>query len=104
MSGRDVNWEVRGYVDIEWAFDIAAASPINMRNVDIARYSAAFAVLAGEIAIPYLDLFTPFSRSPRYAGALAAYDRVHPADDGYAMIAEHIAAWQGWQSLVTGAA
>ena len=76
----------------------------DMRNADIARYSAAFAVLAGEIATPYLDLFTPFPRSPRYAGALAAYDRVHPADDGYAMIAEHIAAWQGWQSLVTGAA
>ena len=76
----------------------------DMRNADIARYSAAFAVLAREIAIPYLDLFTPLSRSPRYAGALAAYDRVHPADDGYAMIAEHIAAWQGWQSLVTGTA
>ncbi len=37
MSGRDVHWEVRGYVDIEWAFDISAASPINMRNVDIER-------------------------------------------------------------------
>jgi hypothetical protein len=37
MSGRDVYWEVRGYVDIDWAFDIEAASPINMRNVDIER-------------------------------------------------------------------
>jgi hypothetical protein len=37
VSGRDVHWEVRGYVDIEWAYDIAAASPINMRNVDIER-------------------------------------------------------------------
>ncbi len=71
----------------------------DMRNADIARYSAAFAELAGEIGVPYLDLFTPFSSSARYAAALAAYDRVHPADDGYAMIAEHVAAWQGWQGL-----
>lgn len=37
MSGKGVNWEVRGYVDIDWAFDIDAQSPINMRNVDIER-------------------------------------------------------------------
>ncbi len=37
MSGRDVHWEVRGYVDIDWAFDIDAQSPITMRNVDIER-------------------------------------------------------------------
>jgi FHA domain len=37
MSGREVFWEVRGYVDIDWAFDIEAASPINMRNIDIER-------------------------------------------------------------------
>lgn len=37
MSGRDVRWAVRGYVDIDWAFDIEAESHINMRNVDIER-------------------------------------------------------------------
>lgn len=37
MSGREVFWEVRGLVDIDWAFDIEAASPINMRNIDIER-------------------------------------------------------------------
>ena len=37
MSGREVFWEVRGYVDIDWAFDIDASSPINMRNIDIER-------------------------------------------------------------------
>lgn len=37
MSGREVFWEVRGYVDIDWAFDIEASSPINMRNIDIER-------------------------------------------------------------------
>jgi len=45
QSGRDVHWEVRGYVDIEWAFDIAAASPINMRNIDIERIRDALGAL-----------------------------------------------------------
>jgi len=36
-SGKNVHWEVRGYVDIDWAFDIDAQSEINMRNVDIER-------------------------------------------------------------------
>lgn len=36
-SGRDVHWEVRGYVDIEWAYDIAAASQITVRNLDIEK-------------------------------------------------------------------
>ena len=37
LSGKDVYWELRGYVDIDWAYDIAATSPINMRNTDIER-------------------------------------------------------------------
>lgn len=36
-SGRDVHWEIRGYVDIEWAYDIAAASQITVRNLDIEK-------------------------------------------------------------------
>ncbi|PKN21222.1 MAG: hypothetical protein CVU65_17295 [Deltaproteobacteria bacterium HGW-Deltaproteobacteria-22] len=35
VTGRDVNWELRGYVDINWAFDIEASSPIMMKNVDL---------------------------------------------------------------------
>jgi hypothetical protein len=35
VTGRDVNWELRGYVDINWGFDIEASSPIMMKNVDL---------------------------------------------------------------------
>ena len=72
----------------------------DIRNADMKRYSRAYAVLAQELGTPYLDLYTPFSSSPRYAAALAAYDGIHPAADGYAMIAEAIAAWQPWRDLV----
>lgn len=37
VSGRHVEWHVRGYVDIAWAFDIEAESPINMRNMDVEK-------------------------------------------------------------------
>lgn len=72
----------------------------DIRNADMARYSQAYGALASELGVPYLDLFTPFSTSRRYATALAAYDGIHPDDDGYAMIAEAIAAWQPWRDLI----
>ncbi|MGE0551317.1 MAG: FHA domain-containing protein [Kofleriaceae bacterium] len=37
MSGKDVYWEIRGQVDINWAVDIDASIPITMRNQDIER-------------------------------------------------------------------
>ncbi len=37
ISGKDVYWEVRGYVDINWAFDVSATSAVTMRNTDIER-------------------------------------------------------------------
>lgn len=37
MTSREVNWEIRGMVDINWAVDIDAKMPITMRNQDIER-------------------------------------------------------------------
>jgi hypothetical protein len=37
MSNREVTWEIRGQVDINWASDIDAMIPITMRNPDIER-------------------------------------------------------------------
>lgn len=49
-SGRDVHWEIRGYVDIEWAFDISAASPVTIRNLDIERIRDALGALDYRLA------------------------------------------------------
>ncbi len=35
ISGKDVHWEIRGYVDLAWAYDIDVEVPITMRNKDI---------------------------------------------------------------------
>lgn len=37
MTTRDVTWELRAYVDINWASDIQNAIAITMRNLDIER-------------------------------------------------------------------
>ncbi len=37
ISGRDVVWEIRGLVDINWAVDIDCVVPITMRNTDVER-------------------------------------------------------------------
>lgn len=37
MSSKDVSWEIRGLVDINWAVDIEASIGITMRNQDIER-------------------------------------------------------------------
>jgi acyl-CoA thioesterase I len=72
----------------------------NTYNAEIARYDEAYAELAAQIGVAYLRLFPEFLVSPRYRDALTAGDGVHPADDGYALIAERIAGWDSWQRLL----
>ena len=71
-----------------------------MHNAAIARYDEAYAELARELDLPYLRLFTEFVASERYLAALRDGDSVHPGDDGYAMIAERIAAWDPWIAML----
>ena len=68
-----------------------------MINADISRYDEAYMKLAEELGVNYLRLFPGFLQSPRYQAALLDGDKVHPADDGYAMIAEQLANWDKWQ-------
>lgn len=72
------------------------------RNADIAACDAGYAELAAELGVAYLALYPRFESSQRYRAALAAYDGVHPADDGYALIAETVAGWDAWQRAVRG--
>jgi len=67
-----------------------------MRNAEIEAYDQAYAALARDIGVDYLQLFPEFLSSSRYQAALAAGDGVHPGDDGYALIAERIASWEKW--------
>lgn len=45
ISDKDVHWEIRGYVDIAWAYDIEVEVPITMRNGDVERIRDALGAL-----------------------------------------------------------
>jgi hypothetical protein len=45
ISGKNVYWEIRGYVDVAWAYDIDVEVPITMRNKDIERIRDALGAL-----------------------------------------------------------
>jgi lysophospholipase L1-like esterase len=63
-----------------------------------------YAEIAGELDVPYLDLFTPLLRSRSWRKALAAgNDGVHPAAGGYALMAKLIGRWPAWQSWLAPA-
>jgi lysophospholipase L1-like esterase len=58
-----------------------------------------YAAVAAELKVPYLDLFTPLSRSRRWRWALGASpDGVHPPARGYALKARLIGRWPAWQA------
>lgn len=72
------------------------ASPGPAYRMSAGRVEAlnrAYAALAGELGVPYLDLFAPLSTSPRRRHALAQGDGAHPADDDYVLIADLVDAW-----------
>lgn len=45
ISDKDVHWEIRGYVDINWAYDIEVEVPITMRNKDVEKIRDALGAL-----------------------------------------------------------
>lgn len=67
-------------------------------NRRAAELSESYAGLAGELGVPYLELFRPLAADDIHVGALRDADGVHPTAAGYARMAELIAAWPAWQS------
>jgi acyl-CoA thioesterase-1 len=70
----------------------------DFRNARVAEYSKAYAALAAELGVPYLDLFAALSKDPRWTGPSRAGDGVHPPADGYALVAELVGTWRGWRA------
>jgi pSer/pThr/pTyr-binding forkhead associated (FHA) protein len=45
ITSKDVHWEVRGSVDIKWAYDVELEVPITMHNVDVEKIRDAMGAL-----------------------------------------------------------
>ena len=64
----------------------------------IGRLSAQFQLVCRETDVPYLDVFTPLSASPRWAAEVATHDGAHPRAGGYAELAALVEQWPSWRA------
>lgn len=67
-------------------------------NGRIGALNAAYGQLAGDLGVPYLDMFTPLSAGTRWAEAVAAGDGVHADAGGYAEMARIVEGWPAWRA------
>lgn len=74
----------------------------DFRNDEIAAFNESYAARAGDLGVPYLDLFTPFSADPAWEAALRKSDGLHPNSEGYVMMAARVCDWTGWRALFDG--
>lgn len=71
------------------------------QNRRTARLSHAFASICDELAIPYLDIFTPLEKSKTWMHEVATYDGAHPRAAGYNELAHLVQHWSAWQNWLT---
>ena len=60
--------------------------------------AAHFATLCQELAIPYLDVFTPLLHSSTWRDEIIAGDGAHPNANGYAELANLVKDWSFWRN------
>ena len=70
----------------------------DFRNGRIAETSAAYAALARDIGVPYLEVFEPLRADPDWSRHVDAGDGVHPVADGYGAMTRLIEAWPAWKA------
>ncbi|MCW8969851.1 MAG: GDSL-type esterase/lipase family protein [Rhodospirillales bacterium] len=67
----------------------------NARNADLSR---AYASLAAELGVPYLEIFEPLSADGRWEKAQRGSDGIHAEGGGYALISDLIGSWDAWRA------
>lgn len=71
-------------------------------NARVAALSDAFAAIAREEGVPYLDMFSPLAGETAWAAGFKKGDGVHPTEIGYAEMADRIAGWESWRAWFDG--
>ncbi len=73
-------------------------------NKRLAMLAPAYGSIAGDLGVPFLDLYAALAADRRWARSLEAGDGVYPDGDGYGLIAEIIGQWPAWRSWLTAGA
>lgn len=58
--------------------------------------SEQFRLVAEEVGVPYLDVFSTLNRSATWMHEVALLDRAHPQAQGYAELASLVQSWSAW--------
>jgi len=72
-----------------------ADEALNRRNENSSK---AYKTLAAELAVPYLDIYTPLRQNETWMAEVAAVDGYHPAAAVYAALAALVLQWPAWQA------
>ena len=73
-------------------------------NRDVSAIDAQLAAVAAQVGVAYLAVFDALAADLRWRGALRDGDGIHPADQGYDVLAELVGGWAPWRSLIGEAA
>jgi len=76
------------------------AGVYDFNNSRIAAYNEAYVLLARDINISYLDLFTPLSSNARWQESQRSNDGVHPKNEGYQEIANIVHSWADFHDFM----
>ena len=83
--------------DSRQPFQASAEIIYHFASERVAELNDAFKTIAKELEIPYMDMYAQLADDPAWPGMYEDADGVHPIAAGYEVMAEHIAAWEGWQ-------
>ena len=73
---------------------------LEISNDLIADMNSRLEALCNELAVSFIDIYTPLGRNDSWRAAMAKGDGVHPTADGYAIIAQLIGADPAWKGLI----
>lgn len=68
------------------------------QNLRTAQLSTQLSALCDQLAVPYLDVFTPLQQSDCWRHEVEIGDGAHPAAAGYATLASMIEEWADWKA------
>lgn len=72
------------------------------KRENIKELSNAFADIAHELEVPYFDLYNALEGRTEWGDSFDPSDSVHPKQNGYQLISDHLQNWPAWRHWLDG--
>ncbi len=76
----------------------AQGRSLSLSNDRLVVVNEAFAALARDLKVPYLDVFEGLQGEARWTNALLQTDGIHPGPDGHLRLAQLVSDWWAWRA------